>query len=504
MTGASAPSPNAVTASAYDTVNDNKSWYAFDSIRSRKWGLYDASNVNSNELPQTLTYDFGSGNGCALNKYRILGDDNPNRMPNTWSIHGSNDDSDYTLLDTQTGITWPSDYSWKTYTFSNTTSYRYLRFTYTSNNGDSNYAQLMELQYYDTARTGNFLALCTSNLPAPEIALPGEHFNTVLWTGNATARSITGVGFQPDMWWCKNRESSSENHRLQDVVRGATNQIYPNATSSQDTGVAQDLLSFDSDGFSIGTDNGCNESGNEIVAWNWKAGGSGVANEEGSISSTVSANTTAGLSICKYVGTSSATTYGHGLSKAPELVINKNLTSSDAWPVYGEDLTSAVYVIELNSDAAEYSDSDIWNSLAPSSTVVNIGNNAKINYTGRDYISYCFHSVEGYSKVGVYEGNGNADGPFIYTGFKPAMLIFKNTSTNGTSWDILDNKRDTYNAVSAWLLVNTTAAEGDDAMVDFLSNGFKLRITADEANKSGDTLIYIAFAESPFKYSNAR
>jgi hypothetical protein len=164
MTGASAPSPNAVTASAYDTVNDNKSWYAFDSIRSRKWGLYDASNVNSNELPQTLTYDFGSGNGCALNKYRILGDDNPNRMPNTWSIHGSNDDSDYTLLDTQTGITWPSDYSWKTYTFSNTTSYRYLRFTYTSNNGDSNYAQLMELQYYDTARTGNFLALCTDNL----------------------------------------------------------------------------------------------------------------------------------------------------------------------------------------------------------------------------------------------------------------------------------------------------------------------------------------------------
>ena len=381
--------------------------------------------------------------------------------------------------------------------------------------------------FYYTPPAG-FKALNADNLPDVEIEKPGENFNTVLWTGNATARSITGVGFSPEMWWCKNRESSTENHRLQDVVRGATNQIYPNATSSQDTGVAQDLLSFDSDGFSIGTDNGCNETDDGIVAWLWKAGGAPTADNSagagatptagsvkidgsnlgsalaGTIAATrLSANTSNGFSIVLYEGNdTSGATVAHGLSQAPELIILKSL-STYSWPVYSKPVGNTKYLL-LDTNAAPVTDSGRWNDTTPSASVFSLGDDGIVNSSTVDFVAYSFHSVEGYSKVGSYDGNGNADGTFIYTGFRPAFFLIKDTDGTG-NWLIYDDKRNGIKETLQRLFPDEPDGEATGASgIDFVSNGFKYRSTSTDMNGNGTTYVYLAMAESPFKYSNAR
>ena len=354
--------------------------------------------------------------------------------------------------------------------------------------------------FYYTPPSG-FLALCTSNLPAVAVT-PSEHFNTVLYTGNGSTQSITGVGFQPDMVWAKQR-TEAYHHTIWDAVRGATYEVFPNRTVAEQI-ESTGLTSFDSDGFSLAERGNANESGDSIVAWNWKANGSGSSNTDGSITSTVSANADAGFSIVSYTGTGSAGTVGHGLSSAPELVIAKNRTTgSNDWTV-GADVIHSAWEekVMLSSTAAKSATND-WNDAAPTATLFNVGaGSPRSNGDGDSMIAYCFHSVDGYSKVGSYTGNGNADGTFIYTGFRPRFILTK-PSSYAHNWTIIDTERDTYNPVENFLHPNLTNAEIDLPWIDIVSNGFKFRNTHVSINGSY-TYIYLAFSEVPFKFANAR
>jgi len=356
--------------------------------------------------------------------------------------------------------------------------------------------------YYEPP--SGYLALCTSNLSAPEIADPTDHFNTKLYTGDgATTLAVTGVGFAPDFTWIKNRDQAAD-YTLVDEVRGATKYLVSNDTDAEvddNTFVA----SLDSDGFTVGDDAVVNTNTKNYVSWNWKGDGvsGGTLNEDGTIDSQVNVNTTAGFSIATYTGQVAAGTVGHGLAQAPELVIGRPRDDADAWRVGSDFLTSWVYYLKLNDAVAETSNSAIWNSAAPTSSVFNVGTDGVNGVDGRTYVAYCFHSVEGYSKIGTYEGNGDADGIFIYTGFKPSYVLIKDID-NAYGWHLFDDARDPYNAMYHYLRPSDDAAEGTTPIFgDFVSNGFKLRTGTSGWNDSS-THIYIAFAESPFKTSNAR
>ena len=330
-----------------------------------------------------------------------------------------------------------------------------------------------------------------------------DFFNIKLWTGNASARSITGVGFQPDFVWTKRRDSAGW-HYLQDAVRGAANTIYSNATNIQTSSGTGGVTSFDSDGFSIGTYLDINANGGTYVGWNWKANGQGSANNDGSINTTyTSANTTAGISIVKYTGNGSVSTVGHGLGVAPKLIIVKRLTGgTEAWPV---DCRAASGIMYLNETGAlgSYGDSSPFPSTAPTTTVFSIGTANNANANGSDFIAYCFAEKQGYSKMGKYEGNGNADGTFVYTGFKPAWILIKGKGTT-EYWHLYDSKRLGYNATggNARLIPGLQNAETTTIDIDILSNGFKQRSNQNNCNGSGQGYVYFAFAEEPLVSSN--
>ncbi len=357
-----------------------------------------------------------------------------------------------------------------------------------------------------TAPSG-FKALCTTNLPEPTVADGEDYFNAVLWTGDGTGdKSITGVGFQPDFVWTKPR-SAATGHRLSDAVRGSNIALFSQLTNAEVADATGGYIdSFDSDGFSTvsgATNNdNYNASARTYVAWNWKANGAGVLNEVGTIDSTVSANTTAGFSIVTYTGTGSNATVGHGLGVAPSMVIVKQRDTTRDWPVYHANLTSAAYTIFLNSTAAQSSITTTWNSTAPTSSVFSVGSNAYANQSSGTYVAYCFAPIAGYSAFGSYTGTSTSDGAFIYTGFRPAFVLAK-MATGVDNWFIYDNKRDTYNVETQYLLPNSSGAEGSYGQMDFLSNGFKLRVN-DSLNYDSTTYIYAAFAESPMKFALGR
>ncbi len=326
-----------------------------------------------------------------------------------------------------------------------------------------------------------------------------DYFNTKLYTGNASTQSITGVGFQPDWTWIKNRDSTP-NHVTYDIIRGATKRMEPNTTDAEDT-KSNGLTSFDTDGFSVGSALENNGNGNGIVAWNWLADNtSGSANTDGSISSTVSANTTSGFSIVKFTGTGANATVGHGLGVKPAMIIQKNLSISSAWSVWHKSFSGS-QVIYLNETGAVGTNTSSWNSTEPTSSVFSVGTGSYPNGSGNEQIYYVFAEKQGYSKFGSYTGNGNADGPFVYTGFKPAMVIAKRTDSTG-NWRIRDNRRPAYNVIDKVLRPNTSEAEITEDNHDFLSNGFKVRTTGPENNASGGTFIYMAFAEAPLVGTN--
>ena len=333
-----------------------------------------------------------------------------------------------------------------------------------------------------------------------DIDKPDDYFNTVLYTGNGSTQSITGVGFQPDWTWIKCRNVARD-HTLTDSVRGATQTLVSNSTQAEFT-VSGGLTSFDSDGFTLGSGNAFNGNTETHVAWNWLASNTTASNTDGSITSTVSASTTSGFSIVSYSGNStSGATVGHGLGATPKIVIAKWRNSAGEWYVYSPYI-GATNFLRLNANAASAAASSIWNNTDPNSTTFTLGNDGAINGSGGNYIAYCFAEKKGFSKFGSYTGNGNADGTFIYTGFKPAMIIIKGTAIN-TEWILSDNKRSTYNAVQNTLTVNTSDAEGTGTdRFDFFSNGFKLRNTGANFNTSGGTYIYMAFAENPLVGTN--
>jgi hypothetical protein len=361
-----------------------------------------------------------------------------------------------------------------------------------------------------------FVALSTANLPDPAIdpaqdETPEDYFNTVLYTGNGSTQNITGVGFQPDWVWIKERSNSS-GHSLFDVIRGATKYLGSHSTAAEATSTAQ-LTSFDSDGFTTGASGGTNQSSETYVAWNWKAGGSGVSNTNGSITSTVSASTEAGFSIVKYVGTQTAgDTVGHGLTKAPEMIIVKNLGYARNWVVYQEYMASdaATDHMHLNRISEKVDSSADWDDTAPTSTVFSLGNGTDTNDNsggGVDHIAYCFHSVDGFSKFGSYDdsvvgSDYENTSPFIYTGFRPAFVMIKGTSA-GRHWVMYDDKRTPDNGV--YIRANTAASEQTDAtnnVISFNANGFKIRGGSGDINTTNESYIYMAFADQPLKYAN--
>ena len=344
-------------------------------------------------------------------------------------------------------------------------------------------------------------SLCSKNLSPniPSVLRPQKHFDTSIWTGNATSRDITGLEFKPDLVWIKSR-SGAYHHGLFDVIRGA-NKVVKSSDIAVEATWTQQLMSFNDGGFSLGdnSDSGnyANINTGNYVAWSWKAGGAGVSNSDGSITSTVSANTEAGFSIVTYTGTGSNATVGHGLNEAPQVLFVKTRSSADHWAVYHRSLgnTKIIYLNLANTPATS---SNYWNNTTPTSTVFSIGNDNKTGKSGDNYVAYCWHEVPGYSKIGGYTGNGNSNGTYVHLGFRPACIIIKNTTTN-TSWVIYDNKRSPTNVVDEVLFPNGTSVSGTtgDNEVDFLAKGFKYRAAANKVNSGSKDYVYMAFAEQP-------
>ena len=332
------------------------------------------------------------------------------------------------------------------------------------------------------------------------ISKPSLHFNTKLYTGNGGTQSITGVGFQPDWVWLKKRNSTAD-HGLYDAVRGVTKQLYSNDTAAEATN-ANSLTAFGTDGFSIGTSSMINGNSDTFASWNWKANGAGSANTDGTINTTAtSVNTTAGFSISKFTVPSGNgdQSIGHGLGVAPSMMITKDLASG-GWNVYHKSLNATApedYYLNLNTTSAAASDSPGVFGAGMTSSVAGIGVGVGVS-PGNTYIAYCFAEKTGYSKFGKFVGNGSSDGSFVYTGFKPAWIMYKDIS--GTSdWYIMDTKRRTFNVTDVRLEANNTDAEvtGAGDKIDILSNGFKFRHSSGSFNISGNNYIYMAFAEEP-------
>ena len=367
--------------------------------------------------------------------------------------------------------------------------------------------------YY--APPSGFLALCTANLPDPTIgpttsSLATDNFNTVLYTGDGgTNRAVTGVGFAPDWVWVKNRDEADRYHLFTDTVRGATKSLASSLTNAEaDTTYANGLKSFDSDGFTVGNLIDFNGSSDKIVAWNWKAATafSGTTNRSKAYSGR--SNSAAGFSIITYVGDEQVGhEIPHNLDAAPEFVIAKSRGHADHWDCYHVGIASDAETdyIRLNSTGAAADAASVWNDTAPSSTVVTLGNTDDVNKNNIDHIMYAFHSVEGYCKVSSYTGNGNANGPFVFTGFRPAWVLIK-SSTNGYDWVMDDTARSPFNEMNNTLYPNDEYAEytGGAYGIDYFSNGFKPRTAYGQYNLNGANYIYLAFAEAPFKFANAR
>ena len=348
-----------------------------------------------------------------------------------------------------------------------------------------------------TAPSG-FKALCTTNLPEPTIADGSTVMDVALYTGNGSTQTISGLNFSPDLIWIKNR-NSTYHHALYDTIRGSTKMLSSSETAAE---ITYSSVTSQSAGFDLsGAESRVNENALTYAAWTWDAGSSTVTNTEGSITSSVRANASAGFSIVTYTGTGSNGTVGHGLGVAPGLIFVK-ARSFSAWPTYHVS-TGKDYPLQLNNTNAAINLTNYWGSTSPSSTVFGTLPGYDNNINGATTVAYCFAPVAGYSSFGSYTGNGSADGPFVYTGMRPRWIVFKRTSTT-SNWSIFDTSRGTYNSNTPELTANTSNAEAAvSGRVDILSNGFKLRANT-FPNDSATTFIYAAFAESPFKYARAR
>ena len=348
-----------------------------------------------------------------------------------------------------------------------------------------------------------FKALCTTNLPTPTIADGRDYFDAKLWTGNSTdQRAITGYQFSPDWVWIKRRNASYA-HPVMDTVRGLNSGhagvLYTNQTNAEDTGPTSSIRSFNSDGFNLGTDGGVNFNGSTYVGWAWDAGSSTVSNTDGSITASVRANQTAGLSIVKYTGQSGGGSWGHGLSAAPDFILFKRYTSAQNWFTWFREADGTYLEFEgINDPRAAFSSR---NNVTATSTTITLPNQAEYtNDTSSSYIAYCVSNVSSYSQAGFYNGNGSADGTFVFTNFAVRFLMIKQTN-DSNGWFIWDTARDSLNPNTALFSANATNAEQSQAnhAIDFLSNGFKARDSNGAFNSSSGEYAYLAFASNPFQ-----
>jgi len=361
-------------------------------------------------------------------------------------------------------------------------------------------AYFEEADWWGTPNTG-YKALSTANLPGPAIADGSAYFQTTTYTGAGYPTEVNQSGntkFQPDFVWIKRRNAATQ-HNLFDAVRGVSSQLYSSLTNAE--GTVSNAISFDADGFTAAADpitGDTGSSGNTFVGWQWLAANGTASNTDGSITSTVSANVAAGFSVIGWTGNgTSGATIGHGLSAAPELFIVKNRSNSDFWAILETVYYGATHYLTLPSTSGSNSNSTFWTNTNPTSSVITLGTQNRSNGSGDSMIGYAWHSVEGFSKIGSYTGNGSTDGPFIFTGFRPAFVIFK--KINGTdSWEMFDSTRPGYNVTNLGLLPNTTNSEITGRNIDILSNGIKQRNANGTTNENGNTYIYIAFAENPF------
>ena len=332
-----------------------------------------------------------------------------------------------------------------------------------------------------------------------QINKPSLHFNTKLYTGNAGTQAITGVGFAPDLVWTKARNGTNS-HLWYDKVRGVHKYIRSDQTGAEGT-ATNTLTSFDSDGFTVGDGDNGNASGANGVAWNWKAGGTASTNNDGSTACSLSANATSGFSISTHTVPSGNYTIGHGLGKKPKMVITKHTSTTGNFQTYFEGIgTENQQYLQLNTTAALANHSGLWGT-GMTTSVVGLSNTALS--AGTTAITYSFAEKKGYSKFGSFEGNENANGVFVYTGFKPAFVLAKNTAISDW-WSMFDNKRLGFNSSDSprLLFPNTNSAESTSKMLDFTSNGFKTRSSNTGINGNGNTVIYMAFAENPIVGTN--
>jgi len=334
---------------------------------------------------------------------------------------------------------------------------------------------------------------------------PSDFFSTKLYTGDASTQAVTGVGFAPNMTWIKNRSASGD-HSLYDTPRGATKCIIPNGNDDEQT-YSTGLTVFGSDGFTVGSQAIVNGSGNNIVSWNWKMGTTSGLSGGTITPSAYSIDTTRKQGVYAYTGNGTGgATFPHGLGTAPHLVMVKNLTTGgDSWnvnfPFTSLGSTGRLY---LDSNGGNSATAAAWNSTVPTSTLITLGSNGEVNGSAKSMIFYAFAPVKGYSSFGEYTGNGNANGPFIYTGFRPAFIIAKRTNADGYDWTMMDSQRSPFNVADEWLYPNLASAEDTNGAVDFLSNGFKVRQTHSYWNTSGGNYVFMAFAEFPLVSSNSK
>ena len=335
---------------------------------------------------------------------------------------------------------------------------------------------------------------------------PSQYFQTLLYTGNASSRSLTNTGnsdLQPDWVWLKKR-NEAQNHTVYDSTRGVSKILFPDEKDAEASSPSV-LTAFDSDGFSLSADALGNDNNDTYASWQWKAnGGTTTTNDAsatsvGTIDSVYQANTTSGVAIVTYTGTGSAGTIAHGLGIAPKMIITKRRDDAEDWAVLivpnGNDRISR---LNENTASSGLTGSGYWNDTSPTSTVFSVGSGSVTNGSSRTIVAYCFSNVQGFSKVGTYKGNGNADGAFIYTGFEPAFFMLKRVSNTG-NWLIYDNKRDIDNPALTYLVANATDASSTASTgIDLLANGVKIRRTGVSWNNNDDTYMYLAFAQHPF------
>jgi len=340
----------------------------------------------------------------------------------------------------------------------------------------------------------------------PIINRGDDYFAVVTYTGNGTSQTITGLRFQPDFVWIKGRSGATD-HALYDSVRGVQKRLESNTTDAEVTS-DNGVTAFNSNGFSVGSLAQVNTNGATYVAWCWKANGSAVTNTSGSITSQVSAGTSQGFSVVTYTGNGTTGTVGHGLGVAPSMIVLKRRDGGSGfrWPIYHRSIGAGAYLYLESTDAQSSVNAALtWGNnsttVAPTSSVFTIGSAGSWNSNTGTYVAYCFSEVAGFSKFGSYTGNGSTDGPFVFCGFRPRFILTKGSSTTG-SWWLYDTARSTYNEMTDLLRPDLSNADVTQGFCDALSNGFKIRNSGN--NTSGQTYIFMAFAEHPFKNSLAR